>query len=105
MNNEIELKLLIAPEEVQRFLRPPLVKALTRQKLPSQRLLSIYYDTSNCTLHQQRIALRLRRSGHRWIQTVKTEGSVTAGLHDRPEWECDTTKDTLVFDALPDPVI
>lgn len=105
MNNEIELKLLIAPKDVQRFLRHPLVKVLTRQKLPPQRLLSIYYDTPDCTLHQQRIALRLRRVGRRWIQTVKTEGSVTAGLHDRPEWECDTTKDTLVFDAIPDPAV
>jgi inorganic triphosphatase YgiF len=105
MNNETELKLLIAPADIPRFLRHPLVKALTRQKLPPQRLLSIYYDTRDFTLYQQRIALRLRQVGRRWIQTVKTEGSVAAGLHERPEWECDTTKDTFAFDAIPDPAV
>ena len=54
-------------------------------------------------LRQQRIALRLRRVGHRWVQTVKTEGRVSAGLHERPEWECETTKDTFAFDRIADP--
>lgn len=105
MSDEIELKFLIASDEMQRFQRHPLVKALTRQKLPAQRLLSIYYDTPDCALHKQRVALRLRHVGRRWIQTVKTEGRVSAGLHERPEWECDTTKDTFVFDTIPDPAV
>jgi inorganic triphosphatase YgiF len=105
MSDEIELKFLIASDEVRRFQRHPWIKALTRQKLPSQRLLSIYYDTPDCALHKQRIALRLRRVGRRWIQTVKTEGRVSAGLHERPEWECETTKDTFAFAAIPDPTI
>ncbi|MSQ47042.1 MAG: CYTH domain-containing protein [Deltaproteobacteria bacterium] len=105
MSTEIELKLLIASEDARRFLRHPLITALTWRKFAPQRLLSIYYDTTDCVLHQQRIAVRLRRVGRRWIQTVKTEGRVTAGVHERPEWECDTTKDTFVFDEIADPTL
>jgi triphosphatase len=105
MSTEIELKLLIAPEDARRLLRHPLITALTRQKFPLQRLLSIYYDTADCMLHQQRVALRLRRVGRRWIQTIKTEGRVVAGLHERPEWECETTKGTVVLHAITDPTL
>jgi inorganic triphosphatase YgiF len=105
MNTEIELKLLIAPKDARPLLRHPLITALTRQKFSPQRLLSIYYDTADCMLYQQRIALRLRRIGRHWIQTVKTEGRVIAGLHERPEWECKTTKDTFVFHAIADPIL
>ena len=105
MSTEIELKLLIAPEDARRLLRHPLIKALTQQKCPPQRLLSIYYDTTECVLYKQHIALRLRRVGRRWIQTVKTEGRAIAGLHERSEWECITTKGTFVFHAIADPTL
>ena len=105
MSTEIELKLLIAPEDARRLLRHPLITALTRQQFSPQRLLSIYYDTADYVLHTQRIALRLRRVGRRWIQTVKTEGRISAGLHERPEWECETTQDTFVFHTIADPTL
>lgn len=105
MGTEIELKLLIAPEDVRRLLLHPLITGLTQQKCPPQRLLSIYYDTADCVLHKQHIALRLRRVGRRWLQTVKTEGRVVAGLHERPEWECETTKGAFVFHAIADPTL
>ena len=103
MPNEIELKLLIDPRDATRLLRHPLLKAHTRQQLPTQRLLSIYYDTPDLTLHKSKTAVRLRRVGKRWIQTVKTEGRVSSGLHERPEWEYETAENTLDFDRLEDP--
>lgn len=105
MPNEIELKLLIDPSHLTRLLRHPLLKAHTRQKLPTQRLLSIYYDTPDLTLHKSRTAVRLRKIGKRWIQTVKTEGRVSAGLHERPEWEYETAENTLNFEQLEDPTL
>ncbi|MGE0679963.1 MAG: CHAD domain-containing protein [Candidatus Binatia bacterium] len=105
MPNEIELKLLIDPQDISRLWRHPLLVAHTRQKLPVQKLLSIYYDTPELTLHENKIAVRLRRVGRRWIQTVKTEGSVVAGLHERPEWEQETAENTLMLQALPDPML
>jgi inorganic triphosphatase YgiF len=105
MPNEIELKLLIDPADIPRLLRHPALKAHTRHKPPTQRLLSIYYDTPDLTLHKNKTAVRLRRAGSRWIQTVKTEGRVTAGLHQRPEWEQETTENTLDLQTLPDPTL
>ena len=73
MSNEIELKLRIAPADVQRLLRHPLLKACTRRTLRAQHLVSVYYDTPTFDLYRHRVAVRLRRVGRRWIQTVKTE--------------------------------
>ncbi|MBI3249903.1 MAG: CYTH domain-containing protein [Deltaproteobacteria bacterium] len=105
MPNEIELKLLIAPADIPRLQRHPLLKALTQRKLPTQRLLSIYYDTPELTLHRHRIAVRLRRVGRQWLQTVKTAGRVVAGLHERLECEYPATKGVLDFTPLTDPAL
>jgi triphosphatase len=105
MPNEVELKLLIDPTDVPRLQCHPLLKAQTRRKPPTQRLLSIYYDTPNLTLHQHKTAVRLRRVGKQWIQTVKTEGRVSAGLHERSEWEYETAENTLDFERLEDPAL
>lgn len=105
MPHEVELKLLIAPADVPRLQRHPLLQTHTQRRLPTQRLLSIYYDTPELTLQKSRIAVRLRKIGRRWVQTVKTEGRVTAGLHERPEWECETKEHTLDFEPLTDPTL
>jgi inorganic triphosphatase YgiF len=85
MANEIELKLAL-PESSQRaFLRHPLLKvAATRQTLT---LVNIYYDTPDLALKKSGIAVRLRRQGRTWLQTVKCAGSSAGGLSSRPEWE------------------
>ena len=102
MPNEIEFKLIIDPRDIRRLQRHPFLAAHTRQKFPRQRLLSIYFDTPELTLHGRKIAVRLRRIGRNWLQTVKTEGKVEAGLHQRSEWEWRMAKNTLDFQPLPD---
>lgn len=103
MAQEVELKLLINPTDVPCLQRHPLLQAHTRQKLPTQQLLSVYYDTPDLTLHQHKTAVRLRRVGKQWIQTVKTEGRISAGLHERSEWEYETAENTLDFERLEEP--
>ncbi len=85
MADEIELKLAL-PEGFQPlFLRQPVLKeATSRQR---QQLLSIYYDTPRQDLRRRGIALRLRRQGSLWLQTVKCAGEGVAGLTRRQEWE------------------
>ena len=102
MNNEVELKLLIAERDIWRLLRLPMVNAVTLKKFPSQLLRNTYYDTADHRLRERGIAVRLRQAGSKWLQTVKTEGRVIAGLHERPEWEQETTENTLDFSRLPD---
>ncbi|WP_173059101.1 CYTH and CHAD domain-containing protein [Sulfurimicrobium lacus] len=87
MATEIELKLLINPADIARLRRHPLLKAQAAGRARTRNLLSIYFDTPDLTLRQQRVALRVRRVGARWVQTVKGGGEVRAGLHQRGEWE------------------
>lgn len=85
MTEEIELKLALAEVHQSRFLRHPLLKqAIERHTV---NLDNIYYDTSDLSLRRRGIALRLRRQGRDWLQTVKLAGSSSAGLSSRPEWE------------------
>lgn len=105
MANEVELKLLIAQGDIERLLHHPVLETVARRELLPQQLLSVYYDTPDLDLKKHRTALRLRRTGTRWIQTVKTEGKITGGLHERPEWESETAEDTFDFAAIPDPAV
>ncbi len=102
MSSEIELKLHIAERDVWRLMRVPMLNAVTLKKTPSQRLRNTYYDTADHRLCEQGIAVRLRQVGRKWLQTIKAEGTVVAGLHQRPEWETETTENTFDFSRLPD---
>ena len=85
MAQEIELKLSL-PESAQRaFLRHPLLKSAEGKH--AAQLTSIYYDTPDLKLRRAGIALRVRRHGKTWLQTVKCAGEVAGGLSARPEWE------------------
>lgn len=85
MAEEIELKLAL-PESARRaFLRHPLLAGAT--KLGTRKLANVYYDTSDLALHRHAIALRTRKEGRRWLQTVKCAGTASGGLAVRPEWE------------------
>ena len=85
MADEVELKLALAPGHQSRFLRHPLLKQAVERH--AEILDNIYYDTRDLSLRRQGIALRLRRKGRDWLQTVKLAGNAAVGLSSRPEWE------------------
>lgn len=85
MANEIELKLSLPDSAQRQLLRQPILsKAVSKH---TQQLINIYYDTPEFDLQRRGIALRLRKQGRIWLQTVKCAGSSAAGLSSRPEWE------------------
>lgn len=93
MAKEIELKLTI-PTQAAAVLRqhPALDQAMS---FDSKVLKNIYFDTQDLQLNKARVALRIRKAGDRYIQTLKTSGSGSGGLHERGEWEWELSKPEL----------
>lgn len=105
MPTETELKLRLPPDCVARLQRNPLLKSLSISGPVTQKLYSVYYDTPNFDLKQHGVALRLRCIGKRWVQTIKGGGSVTAGLHQRDEWEAPVLKAQPDFTKITNPAL
>ena len=96
---EIELKLALQPRHAARIRHHPL---LSNSKPQQHALLSIYFDTPKFDLMQRGIALRVRRIGKQWIQTLKAEAQSIGALTSRPEWEAVVAHgDRPDFSALP----
>ncbi len=80
---EIELKFAVEPASRPGLAASPLLAGTPRRR----RMASVYFDCDDGALQKGRMALRLRREGRRWVQTLKTAGSGAGGLHARDEWE------------------
>ncbi len=93
MATESELKLRVKPEQLAKFKR--LLKAYQVTKPVTRRLHNVYFDTPEFGLQKKKIALRLRRVGGKWLQTLKGGGSVLAGLHQRDENEVEVPNGKL----------
>ena len=97
-NQEIELKLALELNQVDAFRR---LMARRRSQPSRQELQTYYFDTPELALGDLGMALRLRRSGKRWIQTLKTEGNRTGGLSVRAEYETPVSGHALDLSRLP----
>lgn len=86
MSQEIELKLALPSSALAALRRHPLVMASPKTGR-AETLDNTYYDTPALTLKGRRIAIRTRRQGRKWLQTVKCAAVSTGGLSVRPEWE------------------
>ncbi|CUT15003.1 Adenylate cyclase EC 4611 [Bradyrhizobium sp.] len=82
---EIELKLLVDADRMAHFNAAPVIAINARNKGTRKRLKSVYYDTPERTLRRNGLSLRVRQSGARFVQTVKTD-AVDDPLR-RGEWE------------------
>jgi inorganic triphosphatase YgiF len=84
---EVELKLSASAEVLPAVRAHPAVAAIARGRAKTTRMVSTYYDTPDHALAAAGVALRLRHAGSRWLQTVKGDSTVAAGLHRRAEFE------------------
>lgn len=86
MSQEIELKLSLPRSALAALRRHPLFAAAPPVGR-RQTLINTYFDTPELLLKSHRIALRTRKQGRTWLQTVKCGGEFAGGLSHRPEWE------------------
>lgn len=99
MFDEIELKFGLEAGEALRLGRSPVLRGVRS----SRRLLhSVYFDTPDFSLMRQGVALRLRKVGRRWLQTVKAESRQVGALSTRPEWEMPVRGGRLDIASLPE---
>jgi inorganic triphosphatase YgiF len=103
VSTETELKLALEGVTAEQLQAQPEISAHALGTAREQRLDNIYFDTAKLLLRRQDVALRLRRSGDRWLQTVKTSGSASAGLHQRGEWETPVAGESLELDRFDHP--
>lgn len=89
MARETELKILLDAAAEKRLRRSPVLRELRGGAAPvSRRLVSVYYDTAGNDLAAAKIALRLRKTGRTWVQTVKrSKSAMTAGFSSLEEVE------------------
>jgi triphosphatase len=83
---ELELKYLIDDADIRR-LRAWLRAEMNGAVLKPRQLRSIYFDTDGQLLRENGIALRVRRDGRRWLQTVKAGDGAHSGVQSLTEIE------------------
>ena len=98
MATEIELKLSIAPADIEIFLQHPLLQSKHETLLLS----NTYFDTEEHDLLKRGVGLRVRSIGDKRVQTLKTAGVVVGGLHTRQEWENEISGETPVYHQFPE---
>jgi inorganic triphosphatase YgiF len=88
---EVELKLHLPAEARATVLGAPALHAVQAGRPTRRRLLALYFDTADAALARAGLALRLRKGGRRWVQTLKgpAESGSGSGIASRLELECD----------------
>ncbi|TYC60378.1 CYTH domain-containing protein [Marinobacter sp. BW6] len=86
MATELEIKLSVSDAAQAQALewlssRPEVRPGKTKS------LINRYFDTPSADLNRAKAALRVRKAGDDYIQTLKTRGEFVDGAHRREEWE------------------
>ena len=98
MGMEREIKLLLPVAQVEAA--SAWFVARTGDEGRAIKLSNIYFDTPQLALAASKSALRLRHTPDGWLQTFKTVGNASNGLHSRHEWEMPVASEALEIDAL-----
>ena len=84
---EIELKLLVRPQDAAILRELPLLQQYAAGPARDLHMLDTYFDTARHQLMEAGAGLRVRKVGDAYTQTLKAGGDASAGLHRRYEWE------------------
>jgi triphosphatase len=100
--SEIELKFILDESRSSELWARVKALKLANGGPKTRTLRSIYLDTPEHALKKAGIALRLRRDGRRWIQTVKTKAQLHGGLSQVGEVEIPAPGGRLCLEAIPE---
>lgn len=67
----------------------------------TDRLMTSYYDTADRRLSKRGVALRVRKKGRTFTQTVKAKALKVATISHRPEWNVEVSSSRPDISALP----
>jgi triphosphatase len=79
MKDEVELKLLAPAGMLDQLREAPVITRRARNAGVARRLETVYFDTPDRILHSHGLSLRVRRSGKKYVQTLKR-----GPVHGRP---------------------
>ncbi|WAJ37399.1 inorganic triphosphatase [Pseudomonas sp. GOM7] len=102
MVKETEIKLRASRATLAALREHPLLKKRNKSGWQRTPLFNQYYDTVDRQLAGAKVALRLRRDGEQFIQTLKSRGQSVAGLSERNEWDWYLDKPELDLGKLDD---
>ena len=103
--SEIELKFVLDERASSELWARVKASKLASGSPKTRTLRSIYLDTPDHALKKAGIALRLRRDGRRWIQTVKTKAQLHGGLSQVGEVENPAPGGRVCLEAIPDAAV
>ncbi|HJE33850.1 MAG TPA: CYTH domain-containing protein, partial [Pseudomonas aeruginosa] len=102
MQKETEIKLRVSRATLEALQEHPLLKKRNKSGWERRELYNQYYDTPDRELARAKVALRMRRDGEQYIQTLKSRGQSVAGLSERNEWDWYLEKNKLDLKKLDD---
>ena len=102
---EVELKLAATSEAMDTLIASQLLRGHARSSLRSRQLVTTYYDTDDHRLGRRQLALRVRQTGRKFIQTLKTASEGQGAETARGEWEVELPDGTPQLTAFNDPAV
>src|SRR3990167_3239704 len=87
MVKETEIKLRVSRDTLAALREHPLLKKRNKSGWEQRELFNQYFDTPARDLARAKVALRIRRDGDAFIQTLKSRGQSVAGLSERNEFD------------------
>lgn len=82
---EIEIKLYVNNQIMEALRNFPLFVKQAKHSWQQKELFNKYFDTESYTLTAAKVALRVRKDGEQFIQTLKAKGHSLGGLSERDE--------------------